>query len=123
MISVDKAHGDEHILELTPEQQVAVEIRARELMAERLADRDKFDDLVSGIDSSEIMPHVHRALMNLDGAIRDYVKAGVHSHNIDAVFSAITIIQSIVGHEAKTAWREDCEREAEDDLFPLDIQQ
>lgn len=64
----DHLHGDEDQRELTAAQEDEIETRAAELLKERLADRDQFDDLLAGMEPDTINHKLHRALMSLDNA-------------------------------------------------------
>lgn len=105
---LDHVHGDEDQGEpYSPEEEAFIAHRTQELLAERLNDRIRFRDLLSGIDATEIEPHLHRALMNLDAACKG---------NQDAYFgitSALAIIQRTVRQEARAVWADECRAEAE----------
>lgn len=103
MPSIDKVHGDEHLLpELTPEELVTVERRARELVAERLADPAKFSELMQYIEPSEIDSHVHRCMQNIDRA------AGGERIGMDAILNALCHVQRRVQQEAESVWMDEC---------------
>ena len=69
-IPADSLHGDEGQDVYSAFEEAWIVHRADELMAERLNDRDRLCELMSGIDGTEIDFPLHRALMNLDRAIK-----------------------------------------------------
>jgi len=98
----DRIHGDEDRPEVSAADARAIERRAAELIAERVADPAQFADLMSGIDLSAIDPHLQRALLNLDRARKGEQIA------VDAVLSALHRVQKIVRAEAEMIWGEEC---------------
>jgi hypothetical protein len=95
----------------TSAEEYQLERLTNALIDEKLASRTDFDELAFGIESSEILHPLHRALQSLDQAIKgkDYA--------IDAVFQALSQIQKTVSAEAHMVWGEDCSAQAELDLF------
>ena len=103
----DHAHGDEHLREFTPAEQVAIERRTAELIAERLADKARFDDLLSGIEPTEINEHLQRMVANIrrwDG------------NTPGAIIGAADNIARRIEHEARAAWGEECRAQAEREI-------
>lgn len=92
------------------EEESFIAHRTDELLAERIADRDRFRDLLDGIDAGEIDGPLHRALMNLDRAIQGEIAGET------AVFIALSLIQSRIRIEARIVWAEECRAEAERQL-------
>lgn len=106
----DHTHGDEDQGTYSPEEEAFIAHRTDELLAARIADRDRFRDLLDGIDAGEIDGPLHRALMNLDRA-RECESAGLYG-----LFAALTAIQNRVNDEARTVWGEECRAETERQL-------
>lgn len=106
----DHTHGDEDQGTYYPEEEAFIAHRTDELLAERIADRDRFRDLLSGIEAREIDDQLHRALMNLDRAIQGEIAGET------AVFSALSLIQTRIRIEARTVWGEECREESEKQL-------
>lgn len=77
--------------------------RAAELLQERLGDLDRFEDLLAGIDSTTINPHLFRALQHLDRACYG------HQRDIEAVLHNLSRIQTIVKLEAESVWSDECD--------------
>lgn len=93
-------HGE---LVPTMAEQQRREQRAAEILQERLGDEDRFQDLMSGIDSSIVYSHLFRALQKLDRAIYG------HQPDVQAVLYNLSRIQTIVDLEAQSVWRDECE--------------
>ena len=109
--SHEHLHGDEPLApEFTAAEQRAIEARTDELLAERIADRSHFDDLLAGLDANIFNHDLHRALMNLDLACRGQEVA------IIAVLTALSNIQREIQKEAAAVWLEECEQIATSEL-------
>ena len=93
-------HGE---LVPTMAEQQRRQSRAAEILQERLGDEDRFQDLMSGIDSSIVYSHLFRALQRLDRAIYG------HQPDVQAVLYNLSRIQTIVDLEAQSVWRDECE--------------
>lgn len=107
----DHLHGDEDDLpELTDAEDEVIETRAREMLAERFADRDEFYYLLVGMDDHTIVHQLHRALMSLDDACVGKQIA------LDAIRSALSQIQALVHSEAERVWHEELVEQAEREL-------
>ena len=83
--------------------------RVTELLAERLADPEKFQDLMDGIDAGAINPALHRALMRLDRACYG------HAADVQAVLHELTRIQRVVHTEVDIWWRDEAVRLASEE--------
>lgn len=94
-------HGE---LVPTMAEQARREKRAAEIMLERMGDLDRFQDLMDGIDSTSINPHLFRALQHLDRAIYG------HAKDVEAVLHNLSRIQTIVKLEAESVWSDECEQ-------------
>jgi hypothetical protein len=79
------------------------ESRAAEILQERMGDEDRFEDLLAGIDSTTINPHLFRALQHLDRACYG------HQPDVQAVLYNLSRIQTIVKLEAESVWSDECE--------------
>ncbi len=107
---LDHVHGDEGLREFTPAEQVIIERRVAELIAERLADKARFDDLLSGIEpTTEINPHLQRIVSNV---IRHQDRFAV-----GAILAAADLITRRIEQEAREAWGEDATKVAEQELL------
>lgn len=110
----------------TPQEEAQIELRTPELIAEKMADRETFYDLMYGIDTELIDGPLHRCLMNLDEAIRGIsilrIRAQLsyaqlqYEPALDAVTAALSEIQRTVRAEAETVYRDECEAMAEREL-------
>jgi len=97
---------------LTPQELVAIEVRAKQLISERLQDAKRLSEVMGYIDPSETDPHIHRCLQNLDKF------CGGEKIATDAVKNALCHLQRRITVEAESAWMDDCMEEAEKELFP-----
>ena len=110
---LDYCQGDEDLPpDIAAEQQALIELRAGQLLAERLSDPAMFADLMCGIEPTTYYPHLQRAVLNLDRACKGEGIA------MDAVLSALHQIQKIVRAEAKEVWSAECEAIAEMEIAP-----
>lgn len=98
MSGIDKLHGDEHIKFLTPQEKVAIERRAKELIADKLREYPNYREVIAGIEPEELDTHIHRALNNLDAACQGEKIA------ITAILKALCHIQRRVYVEAVDQW-------------------
>ena len=105
----DHVHGDEDQGTYTAEEEAFIVHRADLLLAQRLNDRALFRDLLSGIDASEIEPHLQRAIINV-------LRPNLGRIEVDAITTAVYQIARIVKAEAEIVWTEQCRREAERQL-------
>lgn len=94
-------HGE---VVVSMQEQSRREQRAAEILQERLGDEDRFQDLMDGIDSTSINPHLFRALQHLDRAIYG------HARDVEAVLHNLSRIQTIVRLEAESVWSDECEQ-------------
>lgn len=109
--NIDKLHGDEHVKFLTPQQEVAIDMRVKELISDKLRDYSGFREVLAGIEPEEIDTHLHRALNNLDKACVGQEIA------ITAILTALCHIQRRVYVEAVDQWTDSLRRQAERELF------
>lgn len=110
-MSAENMHGDEHLQpELTPEELATMERRAGEMITERVRDAARFSEIIGYIDPSEIDPHIHRCMMNLDNAC-----AG-DKIGLDAIRTALCHVQRRVQLEAEALWMDECMEAAEKEL-------
>lgn len=101
----DRAHGDEDWL--SAEAQALAERLAEQMVLGRLYNETRaFADLFDGIDSSEYLAQLQRALRELDGACKG------RSINQAAVFSALAQIQRVFVAAARKEWLSDMTEEA-----------
>jgi hypothetical protein len=106
-----KFHGDEDLQpDLTPEELAFMERRAKEMIADRLREPNKFYELMAGIDPRDIDSHIHRCMLNLDNA------CGGDTIGRDAILHALCHVQRRVQQEADAVWMDDCMLLAEKEL-------
>ena len=106
--AIDHIHGDEGLREWTPAEQVQIERRTAELIAERLVDKAQFDDLLSGIEpKTEMNQHLQRIVLNI--CFQDGLTTG-------AIRTAGQLITRRILQEAREAWGEECARIAEGEI-------
>jgi len=96
---------------LTAQDEVRIEARADELMAERIASVERFKDYQSACQSLSTDEQIHRALMNLDRAcLGDEISR-------TAVLSALHQVQKSFKLWCEETYRDECRGEAEHELF------
>mgnify|MGYP001588990295 CR=1 FL=1 len=105
-------HCEDDRRELTPAQQVAIERRTAELIAERLADTAQFTDLMTGIEPTEIYPHLQRITLNM--------RHVMHGHLDHVTAAALTNSDANIAlrieQEARAAWGEELQAIAEREI-------
>lgn len=111
MSRIDKLHGDEHVKFLTPQEEVAIERRVKELIADKLREYSGFREVIAGIEPEEIDTHIHRALNSLDKACLGEEIA------LTAIRTALCHVQRRVYVEAVDQWTDSLRQQAERELF------
>lgn len=105
----DSIHGDEPWgLEFTAAEQVAIERRADEIVAERLYEsRIDFEDIMAGLDARVYYDGLQDALKHLDAACKGDLVA------LNAITAALHQIQRVVKPYAVKLWGEQATEAAE----------
>lgn len=105
----DRTHGDEGMRGMTDE--AAINARTEEFVAGKFNDYESFADLMSGIDSGEYWPQLHRALMQIDNACNGDKIAQ------QAILRELHLIQRRTKSEAAMIWGEQCANRAEAEFY------
>lgn len=111
----DHLHGDEDHAVVTAADEAAIERLAEEKLAARiLEDHAGVYDLLSGIETSEIDPHLHRMLVNDAEARKALIAAFPNGMPpaVQGLMEAVGHITDRIKREARTYWLEECSDEA-----------
>lgn len=105
----DHVHGDEHLVSAIVEREI--EERAAALLLEKFADPIEFEELFNASEFTTIIPHLHRAILELDRACNGEAAAK------DAVLSSLHQIQKFLRAEANMVWTSECDDQAEREIL------
>lgn len=106
---MDFLHGDEGCVFLTMAEKLKLETLTKERLDERMADREAFFDLMTGIEPTLYYDALQRIVLNI-------TTPNFNMHNVNAITTAAKQIADVIGPEARKAWGEECEELAIGDL-------
>lgn len=119
----DRLHGDEDHAPVSAADEAAIERLAEQKLAERLnEDHAGVYDLLSGIETSEIDPHLHRMLTNEFEARKNLIEAFPNGMPpaVLGLMMAVNHITSRIAREAATCWMDECRDKAAEEVLSVE---
>jgi hypothetical protein len=119
----DSIHGDEDQAVVTAADEARIEKLAEEKLAARiLEDHNGVYDLLSGIETSEIDPHLHRMLVNDAEARRALNQAFPNGMPpaLEGLMIAVANVTARIRAEARTCWLDQCTDESAAEILGAD---